>query len=72
MRFILNFILFGIIFYAIWYFFPDAFMKMVSWAGAVFSYIRDVVESLIQKLSQNRPHPQTQTAEIISFIFSKL
>ena len=58
-RFIINFIVFGLIFYAIWYFFPDAFLKMVNGAGAVFSYLKDLIESLIQKLNEHRPHPKS-------------
>lgn len=57
MRFIFNFIVFGLIFYAIWFFFPDAFMKMVHGADAVFTYLRDLVESIIRQINEHRPHP---------------
>lgn len=72
MRFIINFIVFGLIFYAIWYFFPDAFMKMVNGAGAVFGYLRDLVEVLIQKINEHRPHPSAAPTAALTYLFSSL
>lgn len=36
MRFLLNFIFFGLLFYAIYLFFPDAFRWLTSWAESFF------------------------------------
>jgi hypothetical protein len=38
-RFIGNFILFGIIFYLIYLFFPEAFAKLVEWAGDLHKWV---------------------------------
>lgn len=53
LRFILNFFIFGLLFYAIWYFFPDAFTTLTTWAGDAFDYIK----SLVQNLSHKVPAP---------------
>ncbi len=51
-RFILNFIFFGVLFYAISLFFPDAFQTLVSWAGKVYTFIVDVVVAIIDWVSE--------------------
>lgn len=38
LRFIMNFILFGILFYLIWMFFPEAFEKLVGWANELYAW----------------------------------
>lgn len=50
MRFILNFIFFGILFYLIWMFFPDAFLKLVSWADSIVAFFRDLIMGLWSKV----------------------
>lgn len=42
-RFILNFIFFGVLFYAIYLFFPDAFKTLVVWAKHVYDFIAEVL-----------------------------
>lgn len=49
MRFILNFIFFGILFYMIYLFFPDAFFTMVAWANKAFEFLRDLFLQLAEK-----------------------
>lgn len=51
MRFILYFILYGILFYAIWFFFPDAFNKLVTYAGDVFQFLRGIIAQIIEKIT---------------------
>jgi hypothetical protein len=50
MRFLLNFFLFGILYFAIYYYFPDAFHTMVGWAQSVFDFIKEWVIILISKI----------------------
>jgi hypothetical protein len=50
MRFIFNFIFFGLLFYAIYYFFPDAFANLVTWTGEAFNYIKSLIQQLFSKL----------------------
>ena len=50
MRFILNFIFFGVLFYLIYLAFPDAFFTMVSWADKVAQFIHDLYMQLADKV----------------------
>lgn len=49
MRFILNFIFFGVLFYVIYLFFPDAFHTLVGWANGIYEFLRDVLIQLTGK-----------------------
>jgi hypothetical protein len=67
MRFILNFIFFGVLFYAIYLIFPDAFHTMVGWANSIYEFIRDIFLQLTSKVQEWRgqkgPHnPSPQRA----------
>ena len=67
LRFVLNFILFGLLFYAIWYFFPDVFNKMVSGAKEVFDYIKNLFQNISEKTQQ--PAPATPpSASLMSWL----
>lgn len=44
MRFILHFIFYGLLFYAIWFFFPEFFTTLVTWAGELFAWIKGVID----------------------------
>ena len=41
-RFLFNFVIFGVLFYAIYLLFPDAFKTLVSWADSLYGIIRDL------------------------------
>lgn len=56
MRFIINFILFGFLFFLIWHFFPEAFHKLVSWVQTVFDWI----SAAIQQVSDKVAHPPAE------------
>ncbi len=60
-RFILNFVLFGILFYAIYAAFPDIFFKMVSWANKFYDVLKDFFFMVSDKINEMiRPKgPQT-------------
>ncbi len=49
MRVIINFFVFGFIFYLIYIFFPDAFQTLVSWASAVYEFFHGLVQTVIEK-----------------------
>ncbi len=51
MRFIFNFILFGIIFYLIYLFFPDVFATLVSWANKTVEFFKEVFVQLSAKFN---------------------
>lgn len=54
MRFILNFIFFGVLFYAIFLMFPDAFHTLVGWANSIYEFLRDILLVLIGKIQEWR------------------
>lgn len=60
MRFILGFIFFGILFYAIWYFFPETFSTLASWAGNVFDFIKDFVNEIVDRFHSTPSTPPTK------------
>jgi hypothetical protein len=67
MKFILNFIFFGILFYVIWVYFPEAFNTLVSWAHSVFDFLKDLIVGIIDKISPGHtghevsPNPTSPT-----------
>ncbi len=52
LRFFVNFILFGILFYLIWRFFPEAFDTLVSWAGAGYEFIKSLISTSLEKMQK--------------------
>lgn len=58
MKFLFNFVFFGVLFYVIYLFFPDAFRVLVSWADSAYQLIRDLgllVYRKVQELRQTSP-----------------
>ena len=49
MRLILNFFIFGFIFFLISVYFPEAFKTLVGWAETVFNFVVDGLSSLFSK-----------------------
>lgn len=54
MRFILEFIIFGLIFYALYLYAPDLFATLVSWAQAIFDYVHNLF-SHMKESAPNKP-----------------
>lgn len=50
MRFVFNFIFFGLLFYVIYLFFPEAFRVLVSWADTAVAFLKDLGGQLYEKL----------------------
>lgn len=68
MRFIIGFIFFGLLFYAISIYFPETFHTLVEWAGNIFSYIKHLFEQLTSKASSKiEPPPK----EAITNLFNR-
>lgn len=55
MRFIFNFIFYGFLFFLIWHFFPDTFLKLVSWAEHAFEWLSNVIIQLMDKVPPTTP-----------------
>ncbi len=54
MRFIINFFLFGFLFYLISVFFPDAFSTLVSWAAHVYTFFHDLVMGIVERIQDKK------------------
>jgi hypothetical protein len=50
-RFIINFILFGALFYLIWHFFPDTFTTLVTWIKALVEFTQTFFTDLFNRIS---------------------
>lgn len=51
LRFMFNFVFFGVLFYIIWVFFPDAFHTLVLWAGKVYDFFVDIGVTVLDWIS---------------------
>lgn len=56
MRFIIGFIFFGLLFYSIWFYFPEVFQTLVSWVAKIFDLIHQLVQAIVEKISSATPH----------------
>jgi hypothetical protein len=65
MRFILNFIFFGFLFFIIWHFFPEAFATLVSWVSALFDFLRDLFLNIKSRVSGPTAAPVTEPAKTL-------
>lgn len=55
MKFIFNFIFFGLLFYLISIYFPDAFATLQSWALAIVNFAKDGFHYITEKMSSGGP-----------------
>lgn len=69
MRFILNFFIFGFIFYLIYIFFPEAFNTLVSWANSVYDFLSNLIRMAIDKMSPNRPPSESSQQAMVHWFF---
>ncbi|CCB87545.1 MULTISPECIES: hypothetical protein [Parachlamydia] len=72
MRFIFNFIFFGILFYLIWLYFPDAFKTLVEWASNTFDFFKHLVQTAVEKVNETKvppapPSPPAPSSLLIPF-----
>jgi hypothetical protein len=57
MRFIFYFVFFGLLFYIIWMYFPEAFQTLVSWAGKIYSFLFNLLSGVVERLNDwSGPH----------------
>ncbi len=65
-RLIINFIIFGLIYFAIYYYFPDAFHRLVGWAQETFTFIKDWIIIIVDKIRawySTIPGPKPSTGD---------
>ena len=64
MKFLFNFVFFGVLFYLIWMFFPDTFTMLVNFANHATAFLKDLIMPLWNKVQH-----QTITAPAVLFNF---
>lgn len=67
LRFILNFFLFGFLFYLIYVFFPDAFHTFVSWANSVYDFFNGLIKMAMESANPKKP-PATEGQQAMAFL----
>ncbi len=72
-RFLFNFILFGALFYLIWYFFPDTFNVLVSWVKAIIDFVYQAALNIYHQFSSSAEKKEvepvkTALALILTFL----
>lgn len=76
MRFILGFIFFGLLFYAIYIFFPEAFQTLTTWASNVFDFFKTAFNDLSNRFKNSKetaPIEETKAAILLfSLCFAKI
>ena len=50
MRFIFNFIFFGLLFFLIYRFLPETFETLVGWVNSIYDVLRDAVLWVVEKI----------------------
>lgn len=68
MRFIINFFLFGFLFFLIYMFFPEAFATLVSWATHVYEFIRDLVQSANTAIQGHKEAPVPEKEHVMAIL----
>ena len=69
MRFILNFFFFGLLFYLIYLFFPEAFHTLVSWADRTVEFLKEVGMRISDWFYGDRSQAAQHTAAFLPFIW---
>lgn len=64
MRFILGFIFFGLLFYIIYLYFPEAFQTLVAWAGKVYTFFYNLIVGLVEKINSWSAGPAPQVPPV--------
>lgn len=69
MRFILNFIFFGILFYLIYIYFPDAFHTLVSWVSKIYDFFKElIIEAYNRSANWRHESPSTPAPSHEAFL----
>lgn len=67
MRFIFNFVFFGLLFYLIWLFFPDAFHTLVGWVANIYEFLKNLIMAGVDKLNWVKQPPAAEPAKSALF-----
>lgn len=69
MRLLINFFLYGMLFYLLWRYFPDGFHTLVNWADQLFNFLYDLFHSTFKSSSSAAPATSKQA---LSYLFSSI
>lgn len=61
-RFLVNLIIFALLFYATWLFFPETFAVIVGWIAKLFELVKELVLKLVDYVSHLGKTPATPEA----------
>jgi hypothetical protein len=64
-RFLFNFVFFGLLFYVIWKFYPEAFTQLVTWAETLYQFLVTFGEKLWHMINEATKPDATKEAETI-------
>jgi membrane protein implicated in regulation of membrane protease activity len=67
MRFIIEFLVFGLIFYAISIYLPEVFQVMVGAAAKIFDVLRETFSSLMQRVQSGSGTPAATPQSLLLF-----
>ena len=70
MRVILNFFIYGFIFFLIYLFFPEAFTTLVSWATKVYEFFNDIVQNIMERTGSKPNSPNGSEQAMVYFIWN--
>ncbi len=69
MKFILNFIFFGVLFYAIYLAFPEVFFTMAGWADKMYHFLSNIILTLSGKLQETKGSVLTYSRQALLLLF---
>lgn len=59
LKFIANFIVFGVLFYLIYVYFPDQFHILTTWAESIVNFVKDLFHAVMDKVGTHPTAPPT-------------
>lgn len=71
LRFVFNFILFGVLFFLIWHFFPEAFNTLVSWAAAIVDFFQKLFVDLFHRAQDATKETKEGIKTAVIFFLSR-
>lgn len=72
MRVIINFFIYGFIFFLIYLFFPEAFTTLVEWARKTYEFFAGLVQTVKDKTTGSSPANGDEAHKVVSYLFGFL
>lgn len=71
LRFLLNFMLFGVLFFLIWHFFPEVFTRLVEWAAIIVDFFQKLFAELFNKAQDATKDSKEEIKTAVIFFLSR-